>query len=194
MKYGYSRVSTKGQARDGNSLEYQEKILKEHGAENIFTDIFTGKRSDRPQFKKLLSMLKAGDTLIVTKLDRFARTVGEATAIITKLIEAGITVEVCNLGVLDNSPTSVLIRNVLLCIAQFERDMIVERTSEGKEIARLNPNFREGRPKKYSRQQREHVVELKKKYSYKQVSEMTGIPDRTVKRIVKEYNDKEGKV
>ena len=138
MKYGYARVSTKGQAKDGNSLEAQEKALREHGAEKIYIDKFSGTKMERPEFDKLKKELKSGDTLIVTKLDRFARSVSQASALITELIDSGITVDVLNLGKLSNSSVSTLMRNVLLSFAQFERDMIVERTQEGKAIARAN--------------------------------------------------------
>ena len=73
MIYGYARVSTKGQEKNGNSLENQIELLKENGAAEIYADSFTGTKTDRPEFKKLLTVLKEGDTLIVTKLDRFAR-------------------------------------------------------------------------------------------------------------------------
>lgn len=182
MIYGYGRVSTKGQAKDGNSLEAQERLLKEHGAEVIYMDSFTGTKMTRPEFDKLLEELKAGDTLVVAKLDRFARSVSQASDLITKLIDEGIRVDVCNLGVLDNSSMSTLMRNILLSFAQFERDMIVERTQEGKAIARQNPDFREGRPKKYSRTQINHALDLLEKYSYKQVEDMTGISKSTVIR------------
>ena len=180
--YGYGRVSTKGQAKDGNSLEAQERLLKEHGAEVIYMDSFTGTKMTRPEFDKLLEKLKAGDTLVVAKLDRFARSVSQASDLITKLIDDGIRVDVCNLGILDNSSMSTLMRNILLSFAQFERDMIVERTQEGKAIARQNPDFREGRPKKYSRMQIKHALELLKHYSYRQVEAMTGISKSTLIR------------
>lgn len=128
MIYGYGRVSTKGQAKAGNSLETQERLLKEYGAEVIYMDSFTGTKMTRPEFDKLLEKLKAGDTLVVAKLDRFARSVSQASDLITKLIDEGIRVYVCNLGILDNSSMSALMRNILLSFAQFERDMIVERT------------------------------------------------------------------
>lgn len=127
MIYGYGRVSTKGQAKDGNSLEAKERLLKEHGAEVIYMDSFTGTKMTRPEFDKQLEELKAVDTLVVTKLDRFARSVSHASDLITKLIDGGIRVDVCILGILDNSSMSTQMRNILLSFAQFERDMIVER-------------------------------------------------------------------
>lgn len=187
MKYGYCRVSTKGQEKYGNSLEFQENLLREHGAEQIFCDSFTGTKIDRPEFSKLLSILQSGDTLIVCKLDRFARSVGQATELITDLIDKGIMVDICNLGILDNSSMSTFMRNILLSFAQFERDMIVERTQEGKAIARLRPDFREGRPKKFSKKQILHALELLQDHSYKQVEELTGISKSTLIRGKKQY-------
>lgn len=186
MKYGYARVSTRQQQTDGNSLEAQEKVLREHGAEVIYSDSFTGTKLERPQFNKLVSELKAGDTIIVCKLDRFARSVGQATELITELIDKGVTVDVCNLGILDNSSMSTFMRNILLSFAQFERDMIVERTQEGKAIARQRADYREGRPKKFSRKQIQHALELLKDNSYKQVEEVTGISKSTLIRAKKE--------
>lgn len=148
MIYGYARVSTKGQAKDGNSLEAQEKKLKENGAEKIFIESFTGVKMERPELDKLINRIQDGDTLIVSKLDRFARSVSQASNLITTLIDKGVGVNVLNLGILDNSSVSTLMRNILLSFAQFERDMIVERTQEGKTIARLKEDFREGRPPK----------------------------------------------
>lgn len=182
MVYGYARVSTKGQARDGNSLEIQEKVLKEHGVEEIYIDSFTGTKMDRPCFDELINKIKEGDTLVVTKLDRFARSVSQASELITILIDKGIKVDVANLGVLDNSSISTLMRNILLSFAQFERDMIVERTQEGKSIARLNPDYKEGRPRIYSKKQINHALSLLETRSYKQVEELTGISKSTLIR------------
>lgn len=185
MIYGYARVSTIGQAKDGNSLEYQEQLLKDNGAIEIYKDAFTGTKTDRPEFSKLIDKLESGDTLIVTKLDRFARSVSQASDLITKLIDKGITVNVLNLGVLSNDSVSTLMRNVLLSFAQFERDMIVQRTQEGKAIAKQNADYKEGRPKKYTESQINHALELKDTMSYAQVEKLTGIPKRTLIRAKK---------
>ena len=185
MIYGYARVSTKGQAKDGNSLEAQEKALRESGANEIYVDAFTGTKTDRPEFDKLMNKIKKGDTLIVTKLDRFARSMSQGSELVSDLIERGIKVYILNIGVMDNTPSSKLIRNVFFAFAEFERDMIVERTMEGKAIAKQNPDFREGRPKKYSRKQIEHALELLDSNSYKQVEDLTGISKSTLIRAKK---------
>ena len=187
--YGYARVSTVGQAKDGNSLEVQESALRAAGATEIFVDTFTGAKMERPEFDRLNGILQEGDTLIVTKLDRFARTVGHASELITDLIDRGVKVNVLNLGVLDNSSMSVLIRNILLSFAQFERDMIVQRTQEGKAVARTKEGYREGRPKKYTGAQLRHAMKLLKDHSYTQVATMTGISKSTLLREKRECQE-----
>ena len=149
MIYGYARVSTKGQAINGNSLEVQEKALRENGAVKIYHDAFTGTKTDRPELNKLRDLLAEGDMLIVTKLDRLGRSLSKTTELITELLEKGVKIHILNLGVLSNDSVNTLLRNVLLAFAQFERDMIVERTAEGKAILKENdPNWKDGRKKK----------------------------------------------
>lgn len=189
MVYGYARVSSKGQERNGYSLEAQEEQLKAAGAEIVYSDSFTGTKLDRPQLNELLLILQAGDTLIVCKLDRFARSVSKATDLITELIDRGITINVLNLGILDNSSMSVFMRNILLAFAQLERDMIVERTQEGKAVARQKAGFRDGRPRKFSQKKIETALELLKTMSYRQVEELTGISKSTLIRAKKKLSD-----
>lgn len=191
MIRGYIRVSTKGQAKDGNSLDAQKQTLEQHGAERLYIDAFTGTKVDRPQFSQLIEDLQPGDTLIVTKLDRFARTVSQASELITRLIDKGVTVNVLNVGVLGNDSMSTLLRNVLLAFAQFERDMIVERTQEGKAIAKAKAvergeTFREGRPQKYSKAQIDNAMNLLNDHSYSKVTEITGISKSTLIRLHKQ--------
>ncbi len=190
MIYGYARVSTKGQEKDGNSLEAQEKLLRDNGATVIFMDSFTGTKLDRPKLNELLDpgtkskpgKLQSGDTLIVTKLDRIARSVTQGNVLINELIDRGIRVNILNIGVMDNTPSSKLIRNIFFSFAEFERDMIVERTQEGKAIAKLDPDFREGRPKIYGSKQIEHALGLLESKTYKQVEDLTGISKSTLIR------------
>lgn len=186
MIYGYARVSTKGQAIDGNSLEAQSKLLKENGAELIFEDSFTGTKSERPEFKKLLEVLKEVDTLIVTKMDRFARSMTQGSQLVTELINKGVKVNILNIGIMDNTPASKLIRNIFFSFAEFERDMIIERTQEGKAIAKTKDGFKEGRPKKYTDKQIKHALSLLYinggDKSYNDVVEITGISKSTLIR------------
>lgn len=189
MIYGYIRVSTVKQANEGNSLEGQTKLLLENGVskENIYQDAYTGTKADRPQFNKLLNELKEGDTLVVTKLDRFARSMIEGSKIVNDLIEKGVKVNVLNIGLMDNTPASKLIRNIFFSFAEFERDMIVERTLEGKQIKmETDVDATLGRPKKFKKAQRDMALQLLEKHSYNEVANMTGISRRTLIRYKKE--------
>lgn len=186
MIYGYARVSTKGQASDGNSLESQEQQLKENGATKVYKDSFTGTKTDRPEFTKLLSKLKEGDTLIVTKLDRFARSSIQGQQLVNDLISKGIKVNILNIGMMDNTPSSKLIRDIFFAFAEFERDMIVERTREGKAIAKTKEGFTEGRPKEYSKKQLDNALSMLSinggECSYKEVEQLLGISKSTLIR------------
>lgn len=188
MIYGYARVSTAGQAKDGNSFEVQEKLLKENSTEQIFFDTFTGTKNDRPELNKLVAVLQEGDMLVVTKIDRLGRSLSKTSELITQLLDKGVTVNILNLGILSNSSVNTLMRNVLLAFAQFERDMIVERTAEGKAIAKIRPDFREGRPKKFKNEQIELALSLLKEHTYKEVEAMTGVSKSTLIRAKRERN------
>lgn len=149
MIYGYARVSTKGQDKYGNSLPDQEEQLLKEGCDVIYHDSFTGTKMDRPEFSKLMSILKNGDRLVVTKLDRFARTTAGGIETINELLDRGVSVHIINMGLIDNTPTGRLIVTVLLAFAEYERNMIVERTSTGKAVAKATkPGWREGRKEK----------------------------------------------
>lgn len=190
MIFGYSRVSTKSQAKDGNSLDVQEKELKAAGCESIYTDVFTGIRQDRPEFDKLKAKIRKGDTLIVTKLDRLGRSVSQASEVISELLNDDVTINVLNLGILSNDSVNTLMRNVLLSFAQFERDMIVQRTQEGKAVAKAkNPDFKEGRPPKYDTEQLNNAMNLLQNHSYSQVVKLTGISRSTLIREKKKRDD-----
>ena len=182
MIYGYCRVSTQMQAKDGNSLEAQKQLLIENGAEEIYSDAFTGTKAHRPELVKLLAVLQSGDKLVITKLDRIARSASQGIELVQTLLDKGITVHVLNMGLLDNTPTGKLIRNIMLAFAEFERDMIIERTQEGKAIAKKQPDFREGRPRLYNRKQIQHALSLLQDHSYRQVTEMIGISKSTLIR------------
>lgn len=185
MIYGYTRVSTKKQEKDGNSLEAQENALKEAGATVIYSDAFTGTTRERPEFTKLERIIKEGDTLVITKLDRIARSNIEGNKIIQEFLDRGIKVHVLNMGLLDNTPSGKLIRSVMLAFSEFERDMIIERTSEGKAIARASGKIVDGRPRKYTRLQIRHALELLQNHSYKEVEALTGISKSTLIRAKK---------
>ena len=188
MIYGYARVSTSKQLKNGTSIEDQTAALKEAGAEKIVIDDCTGTKMNRPAFNQLMQDLKAGDTLIVTKLDRFARTAVEGGAIVEELHKMGVTINVLNMGVINNSAMGNVILTVMLAFAQFERDMIVERTSAGREARRREAEargevFQDFRPRVMDDKQIEHAMELLDSgKSYKEVSELLNVSKSTLIR------------
>ena len=189
MIYGYARVSTATQGRDGNSLEEQSAALVSYGCQEIITESFTGKTMDRPKFQELLNRLQANDTLVVCKLDRFARTAIEGVQTVKELFERGIKVHILNMGLIENTLTGNLILTVMLAFAEYERGMIVERTQMGKAAARQNPNFKDGRPKKYSSAQIALALDLLNNgKTYREVENMTGISKSTLLRAKKEVS------
>jgi len=177
MKIGYGRVSTLGQ-----DLASQIEQLKSEGCEIIFQEKISGTKTDREEFEKCLAQLQPGDTLVITKIDRFARNTSHALEVIQQLFDRGIKVHILNMGIIENTPTGRLIFSIFSSFAQFERDLIVERTQEGKALARMKPDFKEGRPPKHKKEQKEHAMELLKTHSYKEVEKIMGISKSTLIR------------
>lgn len=184
MIYGYARVSTVSQ-----ELEFQLQALESEGATVIYKEKFTGTKTDRPQLNELLSKLEEGDKLVVTKLDRLARNTKEGIEIIEVLFEKGVKVHVLNVGLLENTTMGRFFLQTLLAVAEMERNLIVERTQEGKAIAKQQPGFREGRPNKYTKKQLDHAMSLRDIHSFKQIAEITGISISTLKRESKKRKE-----
>lgn len=137
MIYGYGRVSTNKQ-----ELDIQIKTLKEAGATKIYKEKISGAKADRKELNKLLEEIKAGDTLVVTKADRIARSLSQLETIVTELTNRGVAVHIINMGMFTaetmENPMTKLLFNVLGAFAEFERSMILERTQEGIKEARKN--------------------------------------------------------
>jgi len=126
---------------------------------------------------------------MVTKLDRLARNTKEGIEVIESLFERGIKVHVLNVGLLENTTMGRFFLTTLLAVAEMERNLIIERTQEGKQIAKQNPNFKEGRPKKYTKVQLDHAMNLLETNSFKQVADITGISMATLKRESKKRKE-----
>lgn len=146
MKYGYARVSSTGQALYGTSIEHQEAELKENGAEVVYKEVYTGMSAERPELDKLLSVVKDGDTIIVSKMDRLGRCAEDIIHLIKQLVGRGITVNILNMGVANNTLMGRFMVNILSCVAEFEHDMILSRLNDGKAARKAaDPTYKEGR-------------------------------------------------
>ena len=186
MIYGYARVSTATQGRDGNRLEDQVAALEKYGCQEIIEESLSGKTMERPKFQRLLDRLQEGDTLVVCKLDRFARTAIEGVQVVRALFERGIRVHILNMGLVENTLTGNLILTVMLAFAEYERGTIVERTQTGKAVARQAPTIRDGRPKKFTPEQIQLALSLLEQgKTYRQITTMTGISKSTLIRARK---------
>lgn len=191
MIYGYCRVSTKSQAKDGNSLEAQEKaILERYADAQIHREAYTGTTIKRPVFSEVIKNLKENDMLVVAKLDRLARNTVEGIQIVQQIFEKKASVHVLNVGLLEDTPMGQFFLTTLLAVAQLERSQIVERTQTGKEIAKLNPEFKEGRPRT-DNQKLNDALEMLRTHTYKDVVNLTGISKSTLIRAKKQKEQRE---
>lgn len=131
MILGYARVSTLGQ-----SLVNQKAALEAAGAAKLFCEKVSGAKVDRPELKRMMGMLRSGDTVLVTKLDRLGRSTRELLGLIDTIGKTGAFFKSLGDPMWDTStPTGKLLGTLLVAIADFERDMILERTEHGRRIA-----------------------------------------------------------
>jgi len=151
MIVGYARVST-----DGQSLDAQHSALREAGCERLFSEKESGARSDRPALAKAIAALQAGDCLIVTKLDRLARSTRDLLNVLDAIGKAGASFQSLGDAWADTTmPAGKLMLTVLGGLAEYERHLILARTSEGRSRAKLR-GIRFGRhPKLTPHQQQE---------------------------------------
>nr|WP_307990371.1 recombinase family protein [uncultured Niameybacter sp.] len=188
MIYGYCRVSTRKQL-DGYSLQAQtEEIRARYENVNIIEEQYTGTSTGRPIFTDLVEKLQAGDTLVVTKLDRLARNTVEGIQVVENLFTKGVAVHVLNVGLLENTTMGKFFLTTLLAVAEMERNTIIERTQAGKEVAKTKVGFKDGRPKKYTQAQLEIALDLIESggKSYTEVERDMRISKSTLTRAMRE--------
>lgn len=134
IKFGYCRVSTEDQ-----HPEVQETQLRQAGAERIFTDKgVSGRKASRPQWDRMLDQLRSGDTVMVTKLDRAGRSVQHLIELAAWLREHSVELVVTTQGIDTSTPTGRMLFYILAAIAEFETDLLRERTMEGLRQARTS--------------------------------------------------------
>ena len=150
---GYARVSTQGQ-----SLTGQIETLKAAEAETIYQEKVSGVRADRPQLAKLMAKLMPGDIVVVTKLDRLGRSTRELLDLIERIGKAGASFRSIGDPLWDTSSSQGrLLSTLLAAIADFERDLIRERTGEGRKRA-MSAGVKFGRKRKLSEYQRQEAI------------------------------------
>lgn len=155
MFIGYARVSTEDQ-----HLHMQEDALKSAGCEEVFTDIASGTKSQRPGLEKTLSYLREGDTLVVWKLDRLGRSLQHLIQTIKNLVDKKIGFRSLQESIDTTTSGGKLIFHIFSALAEFERDLIVERTEAGLKAARARGRMG-GRPPMLNKRQ---ISKLKQHY------------------------------
>lgn len=178
MLVGYARVSTVGQ-----KLDVQLDQLKAAGVEKLFQEKASGAKADRPRLLALLDFVREGDTVIVTKLDRIARSTKDLLQIIDHLEEKEVRFRVLNINLDTATPTGKLMLTMLGAIATFEREMMLERQAEGMARAKAEGRIK-GRPAT-ARSQAAKVLELAEKgLKRTEISEICQISLASVYRIL----------
>lgn len=145
MKFGYARVSTKEQV-----LDLQIDALKKAGCKKIYQEKITGAKADRPELLKMTSQLREGDTVIVWKLDRLGRSLRDLVNLIEKFNAQGVGFLSLQDNINTTTPTGKLTFHIFAALAEFERDIISERTKAGLAAARARGR-KGGRPKGLSK-------------------------------------------
>jgi DNA invertase Pin-like site-specific DNA recombinase len=181
MKIGYARVSTTDQ-----NLDIQIQTLKEAGCEILFQEKISGGKRDRPQLEKLLEQIRYTDTLVVCKLDRLARSTSHLLEIIEILrLKKAAFLSLSEPWADTTSHAGKMIMTVFSGIAEFERDLIRERTGSGREAAKKR-GVRFGRPSKLTPQQKALALELmQNNRSVSEIAKTFGVNRSTIYRLDK---------
>lgn len=180
MKVGYARVSTLEQ-----NLDLQIDKLKKAGCERIITDRLTGSVSDRPGLTKLQDILRNGDSLVVWRLDRLGRSLKHLIEIVNDLEGRGVEFESLEESINTKTSTGKLIFHIFGAMAEFERNLIHERTNAGLEAARRRGRLG-GRPKKLDKVKRQLIIDLynKKEHTLEEICTSFGISKPTLYKYV----------
>ena len=179
MIVGYARTSTTEQSA---GLEAQLQELKQAGCEKLYQEQVSSV-SKREHLDAALEYVRAGDTFVVTKIDRVARSMRDLMDILHQLEEKGVSVRILNLSLDTQAPTGKLIVNVLGCVAQFEREMMLERQRDGIAKAKNEGKYKGRKPKTGAI--REEVLRLKQEGLTKAaIASQVGVGVATVYRLL----------
>ena len=180
MIYGYARVSTNDQC-----LDRQRDALQRHGIDKLYCEKISGTKKSRPELDILLDELRAGDTVVIESLSRLGRSVKNLSELMEFFNQHQIRLISLKETIDTTSSTGKLLFTILSSLAQFERDVLVERTREGLNSARARGRFG-GRPKSDADAlQKAIALYNTKQYSIKEVTGLTGISKSALYRAIK---------
>lgn len=138
---GYARVSTKEQ-----NLDVQLNLLQQAGVEKIYQEKASGVKEDRPELASMMEYIREGDTVVICKLDRIARSTKHLLSIAEALEKKGVEFKVLNINLDTSTPTGKLMLTMLGAIATFEREMMLERQLEGIREAKDQGKYKGRKP------------------------------------------------
>ena len=178
--FGYARVSTEQQ-----NLDRQLDMLQKYGVDYIYNEKMTGTKRNRPELEKLLERLTGGDTVVVESLSRLGRSTKDLIWLMETFNTKGVNLVSLKESIDTNTSTGKLLFTLMSAIAQFERDVIADRTREG--IASARARGRKGGRPKTNPEKLKMAVKLynSKQYSIKEIEEMTGIKKDTLYRAIR---------
>ena len=180
MTYGYARVSTADQ-----NLDRQKDALHKYGIDELFCEKMSGAKKQRPELDNLLKTINPGDTIVIESLSRLGRSVKNLSELMEIFNRDNIRLVSLKETIDTTSSTGRLLFTILSSLAQFERDVLLERTNEGLAAARARGRVG-GRPKTNETAVKKAVALYKtKQYSLQEVTNMTGISKSTLYRAVK---------
>lgn len=194
VTFGYARCSTSGQADEGYSLDYQRDLLIKVGVrpENIFTDVCSGTRRSRDGFDRLMSAVRAGDTIVTFRLDRIGRSMHHLVETLETLESKGVQLKSLTEGIDTSSAAGRAFFGMAAVFAQFERDLLVERTREGLRAARRKGHTG-GRPRTPSKDVQRALKQYKSgDYSVREIASMNNMSVTTLYRYIHESDDAGG--
>jgi DNA invertase Pin-like site-specific DNA recombinase len=176
MLIGYARVST-----DDQNLDLQKDALTRAGCERILEDQQSGSKAERPGLQTALDYARKGDTLVVWRLDRLSRSLKDLIEMVTQLESRGIGLKSLHESLDTSSSSGKLIFHIFGALAEFERNLIRERTQAGLQAARARGR-KGGRPKSLDADKRALAVQLyeDKNHTVKQICQMMGISKPTL--------------
>jgi DNA invertase Pin-like site-specific DNA recombinase len=179
MKIGYARVSTPKQ-----SFNLQIDALKKAGTERIYKEIVSGARAERPVLNELLKNIRPGDIIVIWKLDRLGRSLKHLIELVNELIDRGVDLQSINDPIDTTTAQGRLSFNIFACLAEFERDIIRERTQAGLSAARVRGR-KGGRPRGLSKEAESTACAAETLYregklSVQQVADKLGISKSTL--------------
>ncbi len=184
MLIGYARVST-----DDQNLDLQKDALTRAGCKRILEDHQSGAKAGRPGLQDALDYAREGDTLVVWRLDRLSRSLKDLIEMVTQLESQGIGLKSLQESLDTSSSSGKLIFHIFGALAEFERNLIRERTQAGLEAARARGR-KGGRPKSLDADKRALAVQLyeKKKHTVKQICQMMDISKPTLYKYIEAHS------